>query len=158
MYLSLQMHSLNAKLCLRGKSAFDMQCRLQRFEIRCVHSFLDLKEIRESKICVWIRKRNIENLILACCQIWAKWGAFPTGILSEFFLSELRILQDFWQNFLSICTWFLKFLVNEIDFELDFWNWFFVYLFRTGFLQATQAVKIKFEIDKKSSSKINFLN
>jgi hypothetical protein len=24
-------------------------------------------------------------------------------------------------------------------------------LFRTGFLQATQAVKIKFEIDKKSS-------
>ena len=31
-------------------------------------------------------------------------------------------------------------------------------LFRTGFLQATQAVKIKFEIDKKSSSKIKFEN
>ena len=31
-------------------------------------------------------------------------------------------------------------------FELDFC------LFRTGFLQATQAIKIKFEIDKKSSA------
>ena len=35
---------------------------------------------------------------------------------------------------------------------------FFFCLFQTAFLQATQAVKIKFEIDKKSSSKINFMN
>ena len=31
-------------------------------------------------------------------------------------------------------------------------------IFLTGFLPATQAVKIKSEIDKKSSSKINFVN
>ena len=40
-------------------------------------------------------------------------------------------------------------------------NWFLnliFCLFQTGFLQAKQAVKIKFELDKKSSSKINFMN
>ena len=42
-----------------------------------------------------------------------------------------------------------KSLFHEMDFELDFWTWF---------LQATKAVKIKFEIDKKSSSKINLEN
>ena len=31
-------------------------------------------------------------------------------------------------------------------------------IFLTGFLPATQAVKIKSEVEKKSSSKINFLN
>ena len=31
-------------------------------------------------------------------------------------------------------------------------------LFRTGFLQATQAIKIKFEINIRSSSKIKFKN
>ena len=31
-------------------------------------------------------------------------------------------------------------------------------LFRTGFLLATQVIKIKFEVGKKSSTKINFKN
>ena len=49
---------------------------------------------------------------------------------------------------LLICAWFLKCLVYELDFCL----------FRTVFLQATQVVKIKFEIVKRSSSKIKFKN
>ena len=51
-------------------------------------------------------------------------------------------------------------LIFEISsfYKLDFWTWFVVYIFRTGFLKATQAVKIKFEIDKKSSSKIQSKN
>ena len=56
---------------------------------------------------------------------------------------------------LLIYTWFLKSLVYKFDFLTGFFNWIFC---PTGFLQATQAVKIKFEIDKKSSSKINFVN
>ena len=43
----------------------------------------------------------------------------------------------------SLQTWFLNLIFC---------------LFWTGFLKATQAVKIKFEIDKKSSSKIKFKN
>ena len=49
-------------------------------------------------------------------------------------------IKDIRQSFpLLICTWFLKSLV----YESDFWTWFFVYIFRTGFLKATQAVKIQ---------------
>ena len=43
---------------------------------------------------------------------------------------------------LSICTWFFKISIS--------WNWFLnliLCLFWTWFLQATQAVKINFEID-----------
>ena len=49
-------------------------------------------------------------------------------------------------NPLSICTWFFKTSIPR--------NWFlnlFFCRFQTWFLQATQAVKIKFELDKKSS-------
>ena len=46
-------------------------------------------------------------------------------------------------NLSAICTWFLTFssLIDRIFF-----------LFWTGFLQATQAVKIQFKLGKKSSS------
>ena len=47
-------------------------------------------------------------------------------------------------------------LISKISsFQIGFFNWIFC---STGFLQTTQAVKIKFEIDKRSSSKINFMN
>ena len=50
---------------------------------------------------------------------------------------------------LLICTWFLKNRVKKIKLdELDF----FVYIFRSWILQATQAVNIKFKLGKKSSS------
>ena len=52
---------------------------------------------------------------------------------------------------LSICTWFLKY-VSSLRPRL------FVNLFQTVFLQITHAVKIKFEIEKRSSSKIKFEN
>ena len=47
-------------------------------------------------------------------------------------------------KFLS-CTWFFKSLSHEIE----LWTWF---------LQLSQAVKSMFEIDRKSSSKIKFIN
>ena len=66
-------------------------------------------------------------------------------------------------NPLSICTWFFKISISRngflnLIFELDFWTRFLnliFCLFRTWFLQATQAVKIKFEIDKRIKLKIN---
>ena len=61
------------------------------------------------------------------------------AIVTNFFLSKYS------SHPLSICTQFLKSPFHKIDFG-------------TGFLQATQAVKIKFEIDKKSSSTIKFKN
>ena len=55
---------------------------------------------------------------------------------------------------LFICAWFLKSLVREID----FWTCFFC-LFQIKFFQATtEAVKIKFEIHKKSIEKIKWKN
>ena len=60
-----------------------------------------------------------------------------------------------------ICTWFLKNHFGKIKFDdLEFWsisNWIFTpsaackNQFWNWFLQATQAIKIKFKIDKKSS-------
>ena len=50
---------------------------------------------------------------------------------------------------LSICTWFLKDSISQ--------NWFLNLIFElfwTGFLQATQAVKIKFEIEKNQIQKL----
>ena len=49
---------------------------------------------------------------------------------------------------IDILTWFLNLI-----FEIDFLTWFFNLIFcvfQTWFLQATQAVKVKFEKDKKS--------
>ena len=60
-----------------------------------------------------------------------------------------RVVSSFYET--SICTWFLEISILR--------NWFLnliLSLFGTWFLQTTEAVKIKFEIDQKSSSKINF--
>ena len=65
-------------------------------------------------------------------------------------------IQWYYSPYLSVLD-FLKSLFHEIDFRTWFLNMIF-FLFWTSFLQATQAVKIKFEIDKKSSSKIKFKN
>ena len=55
---------------------------------------------------------------------------------------------------LSISTWFLKYRVSLEFFSISkyqVWNIKKSIWFRNWFLQATQAVKIKFELEKKSS-------
>jgi hypothetical protein len=50
-------------------------------------------------------------------------------------------------TYLSVLDFF-----KSLFHEIDFWIWFLNLIF------ASYTVKIKFEIDKKSSSKINFMN
>ena len=93
------------------------------------------------------------NICMHFCFNYQK----STFLLCTFFTFHLKfmpcpstcpkLLSIVSTNPLLICTWILKFLVWKIKFfELYF------SLFWIGFLQATQAVKINFKLDKKSSS------
>ena len=94
------------------------------------------------------------------------WGYIRS---SKFFLSFFHEAND---EMISLCSeeqlihksylWLLPSVDLNLIFEISnlptwYLNLMFC-LFQTGFLQATQAVKVNFEIDKKSSSIINFEN
>ena len=65
------------------------------------------------------------------------------------FKTAVPLTAAFFEFVLCIILDMYLYFLKSIFHEIDFWTWF---------LQAsTQAVKIKFEIDKKSSSKINFV-
>ena len=60
-----------------------------------------------------------------------------------------------------ICTWFLKNQVMKnqiwkIKFKKSTWTNLYIVHFELQFMQATQAVKIKFEINKRNMSNLNF--
>ena len=86
----------------------------------------------------------LSNLLrrLFCFKITKVWISLKNSIFHDFFERPPIYLHLIFE-ISSSRNWFLNLIFC---------------LFQTGVLQATQAVKIKFEIDKKSSSKIKFKN
>ena len=70
--------------------------------------------------------------------------------MKELFLTTIMKPPDV--GFVCLCPPIhLHLYLTKLIFELDC-------LLRTGSLQAAQTVKVKFEIDKKSNSKLNLVN
>ena len=106
-------------------------------------------------------------------QVWKmswKWLIYIWNLVAEIYFTS-----KFWRklkwitcvlqfHLLTLQTKIKLLLIGKLTpylSALDFLTWFFnliFCLFLTEFLQATQAVKIKFEIDKRSNSKIKFKN
>ena len=98
--------------------------------------------------------QKVEKNTLKSCSEFLKSTFFLTALTAQ---TEEFLFQNvaYWLTIpLSISTWFLKYRVSLEFFSISkyqVWKIKKSIWFRNWFLQATQAVKIKFELEKKSS-------
>ena len=139
------------RIVLGGSELFTVRC--PKLGSKC--SQIDIEELGFWHLC---RTLFGDFILLHFCYasfqsrekivLWMTYLA--TAIMAGIAKLCQEIMLDlfsFWEaHFLFVCTWILKNQVGKFKFDqLDFlvfknkfWNWF---------LQTTQAVKIKFEID-----------
>ena len=99
--------------------------------------------VQDSNFSLGIQRHlKFSNLTEKSDSFFMQYSELKSTLYSKILLLDLPIIWMTNRNQpfpLLICTWILKFLVWKIKFnELDFF-----FLFQTGLLHTTQAVKIK---------------